>query len=125
MDHLDVHQWVDSYERAWRTAGTTSLAGLFTEDVTYQASPWQPPMAGLGAVCEFWETEREGPEEEFALASEVVAVEGDTAVVAVQVEYGGPAPQQWRDLWVMKFGTDGRCLAFEEWPYAPDQPDGH
>ena len=48
MDRHDVRSWVDSYERAWREAGTTGLAGLFTEDATYLASPWQPPIEGLG-----------------------------------------------------------------------------
>ena len=125
MDRHDVRSWVDSYERAWREAGTTGLAGLFTEDATYLASPWQPPIEGLGAIAEFWEAEREGPDEEFTMVSEVVAVDGETAVVAAQVEYGGPEPQRWKDLWVLRFGTDGRCRAFEEWPFAPDQPDGH
>jgi len=125
MDHLDVRRWVDSYERAWRAPGTSSLPGLFTDDATYRASPWQHPIEGLAAIAEFWEAEREGPDEEFAMVSEVVAVDGDTAVVAVDVEYGGPDPQQWRDLWVIRFGSDGRCRAFEEWPFAPDQPDGH
>ena len=125
MDRHDVRSWVDSYERAWREAGTTGLAGLFTEDATYLASPWQPPIEGLGAIAEFWEAEREGPDEEFTMVSEVVAVDGDTAVVAAQVEYGGPEPQRWKDLWVLRFGTDGRCRAFEEWPFAPEQPDGH
>ena len=126
MDHDDVRRWVDAYERAWREAGTTGLADLFTEDATYRASPWQePPVSGLGAISEFWEAEREGPEEEFTMVSEVLAVDGATAVVWAQVEYGGPAPQKWRDLWILRFGPDGRCRAFEEWPFAPDQRDGH
>jgi hypothetical protein len=66
-----------------------------------------------------WEAEREGPEEVFRLSSEVVAVEGDTAVVRVRVEYGEPVEQEFRDLWVMRFAPDGRCAAFEEWPFWP------
>jgi ketosteroid isomerase-like protein len=125
MDHDDVRRWVDAYERAWREAGTSGLVSLFTEDATYRASPWQEPVEGLGAIGVFWEVEREGPDEEFSMVSEVVAVDGDTAVVAAQVEYGGPDPQRWRDLWVLRFSPDGRCLAFEEWPFAPEQRTGH
>ena len=40
----------------------------------------------------------------------------------VEVVY---AHERWRDLWVLRFDDDGRCRAFEEWPFAPDQPDGH
>ena len=126
MDHDDVRRWVGAYERAWREAGTAGLADLFSEDATYRASPWQePPITGLGAISEFWEAEREGPDEEFTMVSEVLAVDGATAVVWAQVAYGGPKPQRWRDLWILRFGPDGRCVAFEEWPFAPDQPDGH
>lgn len=55
------------------------------------------------------------------MTSEVVAVDGDrdTALVRVEVHYGEPKPAEWRDLWVIEFAGDGRCRAFEEWPFAP------
>jgi len=28
-------------------------------------------------------------------------------------------------MWVLRFTQDGRCASFEEWPFAPDKPDGH
>lgn len=63
--------------------------------------------------------------EAFVMIHEVVAVEGSTAVVRVAVDYHGADTSHWRDLWVIKFGDDGRCEVFEEWPFAPDQADGH
>ena len=48
-----------------------------------------------------------------------VAVEGDTAVVRVEVRYGQPPRQEYRDLWVMHFAPDGRVDDFEEWAYWP------
>jgi hypothetical protein len=59
------------------------------------------------------------------MGSDVVAVDGYTAVVRVAVDYGEPVVSRWRDLWVLRFDADGRCTAFEEWPFVPDQPDGH
>ena len=53
----------------------------------------------------------------------MVAVDGNTAVVRVEVAYEGDA--QWRDLWVLRFAPDGRSAAFEEWPFSPTQRDGH
>jgi hypothetical protein len=52
---------------------------------------------------------------------EIVAAEGETAVVRVEVEYGEPRPAEYRDLWIVEFGGDGRCRTFEEWPYWPGQ----
>lgn len=37
------------------------------------------------------------------------------------VRYGGPAAQEYRDLWILRFAPDGKCLAFEEWPFWPDK----
>jgi hypothetical protein len=52
------------------------------------------------------------------MTSDVVAVEADTAVVRLDVEYHDK-PRRYRDLWVIRFDDDGRCAAFEEWPYSP------
>jgi hypothetical protein len=127
MDRSDVARWVEGYERAWRTAGTDALAELFSPAASYLPSPWAPPLEGLDAIARFWDQEREGPDEPFVMASDVLAVEDTTAVVRVSVDYGGGevTPERWRDLWVIRFGSDGRCVAFEEWPFAPGQRDGH
>jgi hypothetical protein len=69
-----------------------------------------------------WENEREGPDEVFTLTSEIVAVEGPTAVVRAEVRYGNPVRQEYRDLWLIKFDGDGRCSSFEEWPFWPGRP---
>ena len=125
MDRDAVAQWVSRYERAWRSPGTAEVVELFSADVTYIVSPWARPVVGLAAVAALWDAEREGPDEVFTMDSEVVAVDGDTAVVRVAVAYGEPVENRWRDLWVLRFDADGRCAAFEEWPFAPSQPDGH
>lgn len=125
MDHRTVQGWIGAYERAWRTPGTAALSGLFTADASYRPSPWSPALRGLEAISEFWESERDGPDEAFTMAWDVVAVEGDTAVVRVEVVYLWAAEGRWRDLWVLRLNGDGLCREFDEWPFAPDQPDGH
>lgn len=118
--HERVDAWVGGYERAWRSAGTGSLRELFTEDATYRMSPYEEPATGIAAIAELWEREREGPDEPFEMRHEAVAVEGDTAVVRVEVQYGGPERLQYRDLWIVRFAPDGRCREFEEWPFWPE-----
>jgi ketosteroid isomerase-like protein len=114
-----IDSWVALYEEAWRQEGTAALAALFAEDAVYRMSPYAEPVRGLEAIAELWERERSGPAEEFAMRHEVVAVEGDTAVVRVAVEYGTGA--EYRDLWILRFGAGGRCREFEEWPFWPGQ----
>jgi hypothetical protein len=117
-----VEDWLARYERAWRTAGTASLGDLFGEHATYQLSPYEEPLSGLQAIAEMWEAEREGPEEMFTMGTTLVAVDGDVAVVRVEVAYGNSFPREYRDLWVIRLGEDGRCSAFEEWAFWPGQP---
>jgi ketosteroid isomerase-like protein len=117
----EVEAWVAAYERAWRSPGTDPLAELFTEDASYRLSPYEEPALGVEAIGALWEREREGPDEVFMLSSEVFAVDGDRAVVTVEVRYGDPAAREFRDLWLLEFAR-GRCARFEEWAFWPDKP---
>jgi SnoaL-like domain len=125
MERVAVQRWVEGYERAWRTAGTDELDVLFAPDATYRVSPWAPVVEGLAAIRVLWDEGRDGADEAFTMTSDVVAVDGTTAVVRVAVDYGDPEASRWRDLWVLRFDDEGRCAAFEEWPFEPGQDDGH
>ena len=98
------------------------LRQLFTEDASYRMSPYEDSATGLAAIAELWERERQGPDEPFEMRHEIVAVEGDTGVVRVEVAYRHPRPAEYRDLWIVRLGADGRCREFEEWPFWPGQP---
>ncbi|GAB4585185.1 nuclear transport factor 2 family protein [Nocardia sp. IFM 10818] len=124
MDREGVARWVGAYERAWRTAGTAAVGELFADKARYLVSPWAKPIVGIEALRGFWEAGRKGADERFRMMSEVVAVDGNTAVVRVFVEYEDEEPGRWRDLWVLRFDGEGKCEWFEEWPFAPDQEDG-
>src|SRR5262249_23126396 len=90
MDRAQLSAWIARYEEAWRSPGTESLAGLFARDASYSTAPYENPHEGLDAIAEMWEAERRGPDEEFEMSSEVVAVEDDTGVARVEVRYGPP-----------------------------------
>ena len=123
MDHLRLQEWLDAYERAWRTPGTDRLAEVFAADISYLVSPWSEPIRGLAALAVLWEDQRDGPDEQFTMVAEVVAVEGDVGVARVDVGY--PDGDRRRDLWIVRLDADGRCVEFEEWPFAPNPPAGH
>jgi ketosteroid isomerase-like protein len=124
VDRPALERWVDAYERAWRAPGTDGLGDLFTPDAVYVTAPFEEPHRGLPAIAELWEAEREGPDEVFAMTSEIVAVEGDRGVVRVEVRYGEPMHQLYRDLWIVELDSEGRCRAFEEWPFWPAGTEG-
>ena len=114
----EIERWVAAYIEAWRSPGTDGLAGLFAPDATYLQGPYRDPVRGLEQIAAMWDAERPAGER-FEMTHEVVATEGETSVVRVQVDYHAPREQQWRDLWIVVLSADGLCRHFEEWPFAP------
>jgi len=119
MDRDGVMSWVAGYERAWRTGDLDAVADLFTEDARYRRSPYEESEIGHAAIRAFW---REDADETFTVAAGPIAVEGRDAVVRLEVRYGDPVRQEYRDLWVLRFADDGRVEDFEEWAYWPGKP---
>jgi len=119
MTREEVMRWVGGYERAWRDGDLDGVRTLFTEDAHYRTSPYERSEVGHEAIRAFW-LDDEG--ETFMVQAEPVAVEGRTAVVRVEVRYGDPVRQEYRDLWVLRFAADGRVEDFEEWAYWPGKP---
>ncbi len=119
MNRDDVMRWVAEYERAWRESDRLAVGGLFTEDAAYRPSPYEPSELGLDAIKEFWANDAG---KTFVMAARVVAVDGDVAVVRVDVQYLTPTEQEYRDVWLLRFAPDGRVADFEEWAYWPGKP---
>jgi ketosteroid isomerase-like protein len=124
VDRSQLNDWIGDYQRAWRTPGTADLDDLFAEDASYSTAPYENPHLGLTAIRRMWEAERLGPDEQFEMSSEVVAVEGDTGVVRIEVHYGAPKGSAYRDLWIVRLDDSGRCFHFEEWPFWPHGQEG-
>jgi SnoaL-like protein len=124
IDRGGLSRWIEAYERAWRAEGTESLEDLFSADASYSTAPYERPHLGLDSIAEMWEAERIGPEEVFEMRSDIVAIEADTGVVRVEVRYGPPKKQEYRDLWIVRLDGEGRCTHFEEWPFWPPGTEG-
>ncbi|ACQ81572.1 conserved hypothetical protein [Beutenbergia cavernae DSM 12333] len=119
MDRAQVMAWVAEYERYWRSAELAGVERLFTPDARYRPSPYEESEVGHDAIKAFW---ADDAGLDFTVRAEPVAVDGATAVVRLEVRYGDPAPQEYRDLWLLTFAEDGRVADFEEWAYWPGKP---
>jgi len=86
---------------------------------TYLQSPYEQPVTGLDAITRMWDEQREGPGEVFTLATEILAVDGPTAVGPGRGALRGSAPPGVPRFVVIRLDDDGRCTWFEEWPYWP------
>lgn len=112
-------RWVAAYERGWRAEDPSAVEALFTPDARYRPSPYEDSQVGHAAIKAFW---LDDAGEVFTVTAWPVAVEGQAAVVRVDVAYGDPVRQEYRDVWLLRFAADGRIEDFEEWAYWPGKP---
>jgi len=119
MDRADVMRWVAKYEQAWRERDLAGVEQLFTDGARYRPSPYDQSEVGHDAIKALW---LDDEDDVFTVRAEPVAVEDDQAVVRLEVHYGDPVRQEYRDLWVLRFADDGRVDDFEEWAYWPGKP---
>jgi len=119
VERNDVMAWVAEYVRSWREGDVTGVERLFTEQAHYRPSPYEESEVGHDAIRAFW---LDDAGETFTADAELIAVEGRRAVVRVEVRYGEPVTQEYRDLWVLRFAEDGRVEDYEEWAYWPGRP---
>ncbi len=119
MGQEEVMRWVSKYEQAWREGNLAGVEQLFTDDAHYRPSPYEESEVGHDAIKAFW---LDDADQVFTVRAQPVAVQDRQAVVRVEVHYGDPVHQEYRDLWVLRFADDGRVDDFEEWAYWPGKP---
>jgi uncharacterized protein (TIGR02246 family) len=114
IDRDSVRRWVDGYLRAWTTNDPDDVAALFTEDARYFTLPTRPATEGREAIVNDW-LERADEPGGWTARLDLIAVDGEVAVVQGEVDYASTDEDDYVNLWVIKFGDDGRCTEFTEW----------
>ena len=121
MDRRDVESWVAAYRRAWETDAPDDIAGLFTEDAAYSPFPWPRgarQWQGRDKIVEKW-IGRGDSKIGWRFDYEILAVEGDTAVIEGWTSYDRGEGEAWEEayanVWLVRFTPDGRAREFAEW----------
>jgi hypothetical protein len=119
MTHDAVQAWLDAYVEAWRTYDPASITALFTEDATYAYHPWDEGadvVRGRDAIVANWLDERDPPDS-WEARYRPLLVEDERAVATGTTSYA--AGDVYWNLFVLRFGEDGRCAEFVEWYMVP------
>ncbi len=116
MDRQAFEDWLEWYKRAWEQRDAAAAAALFTEDGSYQESPFREPMRGP-EIADYW---RRVAEEQrgIVFAYEIIAVEGDVGVNRWQATFDHlPSGVHYvlDGIFVVRFAPTGRCSSFQEW----------
>jgi len=110
-ERLDA--WMDGYVAAWSTNAAEDIAVLFTEDAVYDPQTASGEWEGIDAIVQNWQ-EADDDDENWDFEWLPLVETDDLAVITGHTTYLDP-PVSYRNLWVIRFRSDGRCYDFTEW----------
>jgi uncharacterized protein (TIGR02246 family) len=117
MDRESFERWLDAYGRAWMGRDAKAAAALYTDDATYQVTPFDEPLRGRAAIRAYWD----------GVARTQERIQFDFEVVAVTAEFG---IARWRasfvrvppgldtkldGIFLIALAANGRCQSLREW----------
>jgi len=117
MERKSFETWLEGYGRAWRDRNAQAAADLFTEDSTYQVTPFVDPMRGRAAIFEYWshvaQTQRD-----IQFAWEVLAVTPEIGIARWWASFV-IVPQELQTkldgIFLISLESGGRCRSLKEW----------
>jgi ketosteroid isomerase-like protein len=118
-----VQAWLDAYVRAWQSWDPGAIADLWTEDCIWRY-PFGVRARGRVAITAEWLAERHLDDDGgYDAHHEPIAIDGDIVVAHGRTRFFDPASGEthvvYDNLWVLRFGPDGRCSEFHEWFAGP------
>lgn len=111
----DAERFLDGYLDAWRTNDPAAIRALFAPDATYRDGVDGDPIVGIEGILALWDDQQD--EQGTWSFDGSVEVENDTgAVIRGVTTYSGGATQGVYDnVWLVRFGDDGRAVEFQDW----------
>ena len=117
MNPAAFKSWLDAYGRAWAGRDPEAAAQLFTEDATYQVTPFLEPMRGRQAILEYW-CQVARTEEDIGFGYEILAVTDQMGVARWWASFVRVPPglqTKLDGIFLISLDADGRCKSFREW----------
>ena len=117
MDISPFQQWLDAYGSAWRTRNPQAAVALYTDDGTYQVTPFLEPLHGRQAILDYW-TEITRTAENISFAYEILTVTerfGITHWRASFVRTPPGLPTKLDGIFVIRLNAEGKCTSLREW----------
>lgn len=108
-----LERWMDGYVLAWSSNDADHIAALFSPDAVYDPQTSDGELLGIPEIVQWWQGVGDDPENwEFHWLP--VVETDEVAVVSGATRYGDPK-STYRNLFVIRWGEDGRCIDFTEW----------
>ena len=122
VDFDMVQRWLDSYSHAWETYSPEEIGALFSEDAEYRWHPWEEAdevARGRDRIIAAWLESRDAPGTYQGVYRPLLVQEEVAIAVGTSSYYTDETREKldrkYYNLWVLRFGADGRCRSFTEW----------
>jgi hypothetical protein len=117
MERTSFEAWLEKYGRAWRERNPQAAADLFTDDGTYQVTPFVKPMRGRPEIFEYWSRVAR-TEENIQFGYEILVVIPEAGVARWWASFV-IVPQGLQTkldgIFLISLSADGRCQSLREW----------
>lgn len=117
MDRPAFQSWLEAYGRAWCDRNAHAAASLYTEEGTYQVTPFLEPMRGRAAILDYWSNVAR-TQENIQFAFEILAVTADFGIARWWASFV-IVPQQLHTkldgIFLISLDSAGRCTSLREW----------
>ena len=117
MERAAFKSWLEAYGRAWQERNPQAAANLFTEDGTYQVTPFVEPMRGRPAILEYW-LNVSRTEQDIQFGYEILAVTPEVGIARWWASFL-IVPQRLQTkldgIFLISLDADGRCRSLREW----------
>jgi hypothetical protein len=109
--------WLDAYGHAWENRNPEAAAALFTEEGTYQVTPFLKPMYGREAIFEYW-SEVARTEENIKFSFEILVASAEINIARWSASFVIVPPglrTQLDGIFLISLDKEGRCKSLQEW----------
>jgi SnoaL-like domain len=110
-------QWLDAYGSAWQTRNPQAAVALYTDDGTYQVTPFLEPLRGSRAILDYW-TEITRTAENISFAYEILTVTEQFGIAHWQASFVRTPPglpTKLDGIFVIRLNVEGKCTSLREW----------
>lgn len=117
-------EWLDAYGHAWQERDPDAIAGLFTEDATYQWGPFGRRLRGRVMIREAWAEALE-TQANVAFSYEVLTASARGGIARWSCELDDPVNRvqiHLEGIFRLAFDEQGLCRSFEEWWNSKSDP---
>lgn len=113
----DLAGWLEAYGAAWEAKDPALVAAIFTEDATYQETPYAEPFRGREEISEYWSSVT-ADQADVDFGFEALSISGNTGIAQWSARFrsiSGDVPVELNGVFVLEFEDRNTVSSLREW----------